>query len=158
MSLHRWARRWMWRLAGLTTVLALLAGWLDHRAITARSTTPGAVTVASVYDGDTVTLSDGRKVRYNAVDTPEFRSASGRASAECVNPDAAQVAKERNQALVLGQQLTLEDTGRRSYERIVGDLILPDGTNVSEVLIAEGLGVRYDRHATNACPAGVVSK
>lgn len=160
--LARRVGRRRYRLGSVLTAVALtgvLLTWgqqaIDDAVDADTPTAPtGGAVVARVVDGDGAVLVDGRTIRYNAVDTPEYRSAPGRASAECVNPDAAGRAEERNRQLVEGETVTVVDTGRRSWDRVIADLVLPDGTNVSEVLIVEGLGVRYDRDAVDACPAG----
>jgi len=65
----------MRRTALAITLLAALAGataLLEQPAASARST--ASAVVVSVYDGDTLTLADGRRVRLVQLDTPELGS------------------------------------------------------------------------------------
>lgn len=58
-------------------------------------------TVSAVVDGDTITLTDGRKVRYIGVDTPETKHP--RQGQECFGSEASTY----NTQLVAGQTLAL---------------------------------------------------
>lgn len=95
--------------------------------------------VAWVYDGDTLRLGDRRKLRLIGIDTPEL----GRDGAP--NHPGAAAARERVQRLLAGRerQLSLE-VGRDAhdrYGRLLAHLYLPDGRNLSRLLLAEGLGL-----------------
>ncbi|MBX2800805.1 MAG: thermonuclease family protein [Myxococcales bacterium] len=97
------------------------------------SPTPDAPTthdVRSVYDGDTVTLSNGDKVRLLGANTPEMRP---------LEP-YAQEAQQFAERFVMGQPVTLipDDDDRDGYGRILADLGTPEGT-LSEALLREGL-------------------
>jgi len=88
-----------------------------------------AATVASVIDGDTIALSDGTKVRYLGVNTPER------------GQPFYEEAKRFNEQLVQGRAVRLETKGqapdaygRRLAYVSVGDVL------VNARLIAEGLG------------------
>lgn len=69
---------------------------------TVAALTTETATVTRVIDGDTVELSDGRKLRYIGIDTPE--SVDPRRGVECFGKEAA----EKNRELVLGKSVTLE--------------------------------------------------
>ena len=107
--------------------------------------------VASVYDGDTVTLKSGDKIRLRWVNTPELKPA------EAYGLEAKKLAEE----LVLGEEITLitNDDPRDGYGRIVagvrtGDkdlsvelleqglahlfIIPPDDTDLSAMVAAQG--------------------
>lgn len=62
-----------------------------------------AALVASVVDGDTIRLDDGRTVRYIGVDTPEIAHNSTQDD-ECYGPEATQF----NSQLVQGKEVYLE--------------------------------------------------
>jgi len=90
-------------------------------------------TVSRVIDGDTIELSDGRKIRYIGVDTPETQHpVKGQ---ECFGEEA----KKFNQKLVAGKRVKLEqdvsDTDR--YGRILRYVWLGEEM-VNEVLVKQG--------------------
>ena len=102
---------------------------------TAATQVPGEIAVvASITDGDTIRLADGRALRYIGVDTPET-VAPGQ-PVDCHGPESSQ----RNAELVLGHTVRLErdvnETDR--YGRILRYVYLQDGRMVNEVLVAEG--------------------
>ena len=94
--------------------------------------------MAWVYDGDSLRLEDGRKLRLIGIDTPEF----GRDGAED-RPGAA-AARGRLQGLLEAQggQVLLRPgrEARDRYGRRLVHLYLPDGRNLVRQLLAEGLG------------------
>jgi micrococcal nuclease len=86
--------------------------------------------VTRVIDGDTVVLSDGTKLRYIGIDSPETHAH------ECF----ASEAKKKNEELVLGKEIILKkdvsETDR--YKRLLRYVYLPDGTFVNKRLVEEG--------------------
>src|SRR5215211_3605777 len=60
------------RLMTAAAIATLALGAVNLQAGTASS--PGAGVVAAVYDGDTLTLRDGRRIRLVQIDTPELGS------------------------------------------------------------------------------------
>lgn len=93
------------------------------------------VTVVRVIDGDTVVLSDGRRLRYAGIDAPELYREGG-------PPEPlAREAWLENRRLVEGRRLRFEPAARSQdrYGRLLGYLFLPDGRLVSEVLVLKGL-------------------
>lgn len=100
--------------------------------------TTETVSVRHVYDGDTVQLRDGRRVRLLNIDTPEL-GRDGR-------PDQpyARAARDELRQLVQGAvlQLSQEQRKRDRYGRTLAHLYLPDGRNLAEVLLRRGLGFR----------------
>ena len=89
--------------------------------------------VVYIYDGDTVKLSNGEKVRYIGIDTPEMNYN---------NPPAeyfAQEAKEYNAKLVLGKKVKLEfDVVKRDkYGRLLAYVYI-DGKHISQDMIERG--------------------
>ncbi len=98
---------------------------------------PGqAVTSHRVIDGDTLELSDQRRVRLIGVDTPEI----GRAG-EPSQP-FAQAAKKRMQQLARqpGLRLHLGEQQQDRYGRTLAHLYGPGGQNIEAQLLSEGLG------------------
>lgn len=97
------------------------------------------VVVKRVIDGDTIELSDGRKVRYIGVDTPELATLTK--EFECF----AKEAKEKNKELMEGKTITMKKDVSETdkYKRLlryvwVGEIF------VNEYLAREG----YARQAT----------
>lgn len=94
------------------------------------------VTSRAVIDGDTLELSDGRRVRLLGIDTPEI----GRRG-EPSEP-YAQAAKKRLQALVRepGLRMYVGEEPRDRYGRILAHLFSGDGSNIEARLLEDGLG------------------
>lgn len=91
---------------------------------------PTQAVVRSVYDGDTLTLDTGDKVRLRWVNTPELKPA------EAYGPDARDFTK----GLVLGKQVRLLGSGARDgYGRLLAG-VEADGANLSIKLLEAGLG------------------
>lgn len=93
---------------------------------------PATSTVVSVYDGDTLTLASGDKVRLRWVNTPERKPPE----------PMAEEAQRFTQAFVAGQEVTLvlgSENPRDSYGRVVAGIRTRDG-DLSEHLLREGLG------------------
>lgn len=93
------------------------------------------VRVVQVVDGDTVMLADRQLVRLIGINTPEL----GKDGAPD-EPLAAQ-ARERLAALVKDQRVTLidDEEARDRHGRRLAYLVLPDGRDVQELLLREGL-------------------
>ncbi len=89
-----------------------------------------------VVDGDTVHLTDGRKVRLLGLNTPEI--ARKRKLAEPL----AESARLRLLQLISPYQTIRLQQGHENkdrYQRTLANLYLPDGTNLSQILLREGL-------------------
>ena len=102
------------------------------------------VTVKSLRDGDTFNLANpllgADAVRIENIDTPEVRSA--RCNREKL---LGREAKGYARALLEGESVTVTTTGRKSYDRIVARVTLPDGRDFGRVMIEAGYAVRWDR-------------
>ena len=109
--------------------------------------------VARVIDGDTVVMADGRHVRYIGIDTPEMDSASQ------AKRNLAEIAKRRNEELVIGHAVVLEfDVEKKDrYGRTLA-YIWVGGQMVNEILVREGLARasvygKNSRHASRLSQA-----
>jgi endonuclease YncB( thermonuclease family) len=93
------------------------------------------VRVDHVYDGDTVTLGDGRRLRLIGIDTPEL----GREG----KPDQpyAVAARDALRALLRDRpelDLRLDQTRHDVYGRLLAHAFLADGTSLSAWLLEKG--------------------
>lgn len=122
----------------------LLAGLLVSAA-TGRAAAPSCqparfdaeVSVRQVYDGDTVALADGRRLRFIGINTPE------RGRRERPAQPLAEAARHfLSTRLPPGTPLRLHyDADREDrYQRLLAHPFLLDGTNLSAALIEAGLG------------------
>ncbi|MBF0462780.1 MAG: thermonuclease family protein [Magnetococcales bacterium] len=90
--------------------------------------------VVRVVDGDTLRVErngEEVKIRLQGVDAPEHDQPWGREATVFV----------RNQ--VLRQQVTVQGKERDRYGRLVAYVILPNGTNLSHLLLRQGLAWWY---------------
>ncbi len=95
-----------------------------------------AVTSRFVIDGDTLELSDGRRVRLVGIDAPEI-GRRGKPS-----QPFARAAKDRLQVLVTapGLRMTVGSEPKDRYGRTLAHLFDARGDNVEAQLLREGLG------------------
>jgi len=94
--------------------------------------------VKAVDDGDTIiVLHDGldEHIRFNGIDAPEKTQAYGKK------------AKEFTAAVTLGKEVTIIEHGKDKHGRTIGDVLLPDGSNVNRQLVKEGLAWWYWKHS-----------
>ncbi len=135
--------------AGL--LAAALAAWLaaqkpvdQHRPPPA---TAGQHRIVHVYDGDTVKLDNGERVRMIGIDTPETHdNAKLRKDIDRRNVNRqiqlamGQKAADFARSLLEGQEVKVEfDVEQRDrYGRLLAYLYLSDGTFVNEKIIREG--------------------
>lgn len=104
------------------------------------------VQVTQVSDGDTVTITDQKKVdrvRLVGIDAPE--------KAQRFGTEATQNLKN----LVLGREVDLQMIGRDKYGRILGDLYLVSGketVHVNKVQLEGGLAWYYRHYAASLPP------
>lgn len=97
--------------------------------------------VARVIDGDTVDLSDGRRVRYVGIDTPEI--GQGGKEGECFGEEA----KEKNRELVEGKEIHLvrDVSEKDAYGRWLY-LVFLEEISVEEILMREGYAKKMIIH------------
>ena len=89
-------------------------------------------------DGDTIEVLQnnyGERLRLNGIDCPEKGQAYGKK------------AKQFTSTLVFGKEVTIKALDKDSHGRTVGDVLLPDGTNVSRELVKAGLAWWYRRYS-----------
>ena len=92
------------------------------------------------YDGDTLKLADGRKVRLLGIDTPEV--AHGDSPAQFYAAEATALLQQT----VRGRELSLRAAGgqdRDHYKRLLADVRLEDGSSVNQLMVREGAAFVY---------------
>lgn len=89
-----------------------------------------------IYDGDTIRLRDGRKVRLIGVNTPEL-GRDGQPDEPLADTARAKLAQLAKPHTVV--QLRYDQQRRDSYGRTLAHLFLLDGTNVQRVMLTSGL-------------------
>ncbi len=121
-------RRFLWIAAGC--LLLLWLPWAEGAAVSEW------VSVKWVDDGDTILLTDGRRVRYIGINTPEVAHAKYGRAAEPFGEEALAA----NKALVAGQRLRLEfDREEKDhYGRLLAYVYLEDGRCVNLEMIKGG--------------------
>ena len=98
-----------------------------------------AILVQRVVDGDTILLSNGERVRYLDIDTPE--TVHPNKPIECFGPQAHQ----RNKELVENKYITLKqsNTDKDIYGRLLR-YVYVEGVFVNAVLVSEGYAFAED--------------
>ena len=85
-----------------------------------------------VIDGDTIVIS-GTKIRIAGIDAPELEDPWGKKS------------KFTLIEMCKGKVITAEIKDEVSYDRIVAECYLPDGTDVAAELVRQGLAIDWAR-------------
>ncbi|MDP2922069.1 MAG: thermonuclease family protein [Candidatus Omnitrophota bacterium] len=108
------------KISYLASLLALLATTLIINFSRHDDLSSNGYTVRHVIDGDTIELSDGEKVRYIGIDTPEVRERTDSGWVYKPRPFGEE-AKEFNRKLVEGKRVRLElDVQKKDkYKRIL---------------------------------------
>jgi len=110
--------------------------WLATSAMAGEFTGP----VVSVLDGDTIEVLNKKRperIRLGGIDCPEKRQPFG------------QEAKDAASALVFGKDVAVQKRGKDKNGRTLAEVLLSDGTNVNQMLVAEGWCWWYPKHAIN---------
>jgi endonuclease YncB( thermonuclease family) len=92
------------------------------------------VKVTGINDGDSFRVelkSKTYRVRVAGIDCPEYKQAYSRK------------AHDFTSNLIYGKTVTLRVVDRDQYDRIVADVLLPDGRNLAEQLLSNGLAWWY---------------
>ena len=95
------------------------------------------VTVEKIYDGDTVRLTDGRHLRFIAINTPERARDSRPAQ------PLAEAAKQQLEILLSADRtlhLRYDEERKDRHGRLLAHPFLSDGRNLTQQLIRAGLG------------------
>lgn len=90
--------------------------------------------VISVTDGDTITVlvnGNSRKVRLSGIDCPEKSQAFG------------QQAKAFTSKTAYSRNVVVISQGKDRYKRTIGEVILPDGQNLNNLLLQNGFAWWY---------------
>lgn len=95
-----------------------------------------ALLLCAAIDGDTLSCGHER-VRVMGVDTPEV-------AAQCEAERIKALEASFRTAVLIAGGVTLERHGVDRYGRRLARVWLPDGRELAAVLIAEGLGRRYN--------------
>jgi micrococcal nuclease len=123
-------RKWLWLMTALAGVAAVFLLTIRGGA----GPFPSSGLVVAVFDGDTVLLADGNKVRYLGIDAPEV--AHGKDPADCFGDEA----RKANGDLVFHRQVKLEYDKERvdSYGRLLAYVFTPDGKCVNAEMMRGG--------------------
>ena len=95
-------------------------------------------TVVKVTDGDTVRLQTPAgilRVRLDSIDAPEKKQAFGKRSGQNLR-----------QLLPNGTRVQLLDLGQDRYHRTLGQIYLPDGSNVNSLQVRSGYAWVFTRY------------
>ena len=107
--------------------------------------------VKSVHDGDTIKLSDGRKIRLIGINTPELArdNQPAQAYADEARKSLIQLIQQTEQKIKLVYGIDRHD----KYKRTLAHIYLANGQNIQARLISQGLATAFttppnDRHAS----------
>jgi endonuclease YncB( thermonuclease family) len=100
---------------------------LDHQA-----------QVVTVFDGDTVQLKNGAKIRFIAINTPEIGRDGRPDDFMAVEAKAAVISLLKQHGQEIGLQFGRDQKDR--YGRLLAHIFLKDGTNLTEWLLQNGYG------------------
>jgi len=119
-------------IAGGATSIALGS---QKNAATGASPVTESVHVRYVIDGDSLILRDGRHVRLIGINAPEFGK-DGKPDQPLARAARAQLAKLIEDRRVM---LTFGEERYDRYKRTLAHVLLPDGTDVQDILLTQGL-------------------
>lgn len=92
-------------------------------------------TVASVYDGDTFTMSDGERIRMAEMDAPEQSQTYGEEAREFL------ISKLRY------GKVSLRPVAKDRYDRTVCNVYV-DGVWINELMVREGYAWAYEKYSS----------
>ena len=90
-----------------------------------------------VIDGDSFITSTGMEVRLAHIDAPEFDQPWGAEAKAFVTQ------------MILDMEVKLKIIGKDKYGRTLAEVILPDGRNLNQRLVMEGLAWHYRRYSND---------
>jgi len=121
--------------------------YFEHCVVAKESSKDSPLHVVQVTDGDTIQVSRECKpvtVRMIGINTPE--TVDPRRTAECFGHEASNYLK----TLLTNTDVKIEtDPTQDTYDkygRLLGYVIMQDGTNVNKKIIEEGYGYEYTYH------------
>jgi micrococcal nuclease len=91
-----------------------------------------------IIDGDTIEVLHNEHpecIRWSGIDCPEKGQAYG------------QRAKHATFDLAFDKDVTIQTHGKDKYQRTLGDVLLPDGTNINHALVKDGWCWWYRKYA-----------
>ncbi len=94
--------------------------------------------VVGISDGDTITISSGKrsvKIRLHGIDCPEMGQAFGRRAKIFID------------SLCLGKEVRVVVRGADKYGRVLGEVVLAEGTNLNHCMVREGLAWWYKKYS-----------
>lgn len=108
--------------------------------------------VSAVHDGDTFTMSGGKRIRVFGIDAPELLQACRADAIHTPGPSpcvpCGELAREALEALVLGKKVTCTDRGK-SYDRVVGECALGN-IQIGPWMLTHGWAIAYERFLKKA--------
>jgi endonuclease YncB( thermonuclease family) len=102
---------------------------------TAIKTTQGVYRIKTIYDGDTVVLEDGQKIRLLGINTPEIAHRGNEADAGGNEAKSWLIAKLKDGKVRLETDVEKTD----SYGRTLGHLFTENNEHINVLLVATGL-------------------
>ena len=129
-----------WGTVFFTCLLVILSGTSAGKAKNVRVFPNPQGIVAFCFDGDTVKLTDRRVIRIAGIDTPEIKH--GANEAQFFSREARHLLDN----LTKGRKISLLQVGekcRDNYGRLIADIILENGSSVSETMIKQGAAFYY---------------
>jgi endonuclease YncB( thermonuclease family) len=121
----------------LILLLSFTAANLSHASTCPAQRTTERVQVIHVTDGDTIKLTDGRRLRLIGINTPEISHAGQASQALAGQARSALVTLLDRHNRTLNLQYGKQP--RDHYGRLLAHAFLDDGTNVSASLLEQGL-------------------
>ena len=121
--------------------------WAAFLSILIAGTPAKSESVKSVYDGDTLTLTTGEKVRLACIDTPEMRNTAKKKA----DKPAAIAARDHLIKLIDGGEIVVDRIQTDLYGRTVARLYKPDGTELSLEMYKSGYAKLFTGY-TKPCP------
>jgi len=105
-------------------------------SLDANDKTDETVTISHVYDGDTVKLSDGRKLRLIGINTPETRS-----KYKTAEPFGRQARDFLRKLIKKSNTVQIRYGAQKKdrYGRLLAHVFLSDGRNISAMMLQFGL-------------------
>lgn len=101
--------------------------------------------IVKVHDGDTITTSNGTRIRLACIDAPEVKTnVHGKK-----DPILGPASKDWLSSVVLNQDVTVKKIATDKYGRTVARLLLKDGTDVSQLSFSTGHSKVY---MAKSCP------